>query len=227
MNFLFDIELFVDRKENPDVLKYSIPYFHFLAGNPENPCTKKLLAKIQETHQFIIPNSSWEKRIKKYWGDKLQSYRRNKFDPTYLDLGFIKKISMIDLPNGFILNEIDLKTVEYINNNISNYFSLYFGGSVEFMNQGVGYCIMDGDQLASFATSFLPFKDKLEIQVITLKEYRRRGFALIVCAKLIEYCLMKNIVPCWDAGNERSKKLALKLGYFNPISYQCYYWRNE
>ncbi|MFX0084672.1 MAG: GNAT family N-acetyltransferase [Candidatus Hodarchaeota archaeon] len=225
MRFLLDIELWVDRKEDPDVLKYSIPYIHFFAGNPENPCIDKLFAKVNKHHQFFIPNKSWEIKIKQYWGDKLQSYKRNKLDHSKLDLYSIQKISKKSLPNGFIIKEIDLKTVEFINQNISNYFSLYFGSPAEFMNKGVGYCIKKGDDLASFATCFLPFKDKLEVQVITLKKYRRKGFAFVVCAKLIEYCLLRKITPCWDACNESSLMLALKLGYSNPMLYDCYYWQ--
>ncbi len=227
MKSLVDIELWVDRKDYPDVLKYSIPYLHFFAGNPENPFINRLFAKVGKNHQFFIPNKLWEKKIKHYWGEKLHSYLRNKLDPSNLDLEYIQKCSTKRLPNGFIVNEIDLKTVEFIDHNISNYFSLYFGSPRGFMNQGIGYCIKEGDDLVSFATAFLPFNDKLEIQVITLKKYRSKGFALIVCAKLIEYCLLRNITPCWDAGNESSLQLALKLGYSNPMLYHCYYWKDD
>ena len=40
----------------------------------------------------------------------------------------------------------------------------------------------------------------------------------------IQTALEKNLVPHWDAANEASVKLALKLGYTNPVSWDAYYY---
>ncbi|MHA1969870.1 MAG: GNAT family N-acetyltransferase, partial [Candidatus Hodarchaeales archaeon] len=60
--------------------------------------------------------------------------------------------------------------------------------------------------------------------ILTHPDYRGRGFATVVSAKMIEYCLEREIEPHWDAANPYSVKLALKLGFTDPESYKCYYW---
>ena len=50
---------------------------------------------------------------------------------------------------------------------------------------------------------------------------------MIVCAKLIQYSLENNLIPHWDADNEPSAKLALKLGFTSPERYNAYYWYVE
>lgn len=227
MNFLQNVELWVDTEDNPNILKYSIPYFHIFAGSSVNEGIEEIFTTVPERHQFIFPNQSWERVAKEYWGKKLHSYTRHKFNPKNIDLESIQTLAKKKLQNNFKISEIDIETVCYIDKKISNYFSLYYDGPKVFMAKGVGYCIKDGNELASFATTFLPFRKNLEIQVITLEKYRRKGLALIACAKLIEYCLVNSITPCWDAANENSAKLALKLGYTDPISYQCYYWKKD
>ncbi len=46
---------------------------------------------------------------------------------------------------------------------------------------------------------------------------------MISCASLIEYSLLQGLVPHWDADNEPSAKLAIKLGFSNPEKYNAYY----
>ncbi|TFG94575.1 GNAT family N-acetyltransferase, partial [Candidatus Thorarchaeota archaeon] len=39
--------------------------------------------------------------------------------------------------------------------------------------------------------------------------------------------LENNLVPHWDAANEQSVKLALKLGYSNPKTWEVYFYKSE
>ncbi len=75
--------------------------------------------------------------------------------------------------------------------------------------------------------SSIRITNSVEVDVQTLAEYRGQGFATIVTAKLIEYCLERGIEPHWDAMNELSADLALKIGYTNPEPYRCYHWREK
>jgi hypothetical protein len=52
-------------------------------------------------------------------------------------------------------------------------------------------------------------------------------FARVLGAKMIEYCLEREIESHWDAANPDSVKLALKLGFTDPESYKSYYWRKN
>ncbi|UCE12568.1 MAG: GNAT family N-acetyltransferase [Candidatus Heimdallarchaeota archaeon] len=216
--------LYIDEEENPTILMYSLPWIHIFAGNPSSATVKEFFSKIKAGN-LIFAENSWIPEIKEFWGNKLHSFTRTHFSPTNLDLHHIQKLKEKPLPDGFSIMHINRETIEFIEENLTNYFSLMYGSIDKFLSEGVGFCIKEEDKLASFATSFLPFKQNVEIQVITLEEYRRRGFATIICAVLIEFCLNNGLTPDWDAENELSVKLALRLGYTNPNSYKCYFWR--
>ena len=84
---------------------------------------------------------------------------------------------------------------------------------------------MQGEKVVSLAYTPFPFIDEFEIQVYTEDsvEYRRKGLATAVSAALIEYGLERGLTPHWDAANETSLKLALKIGYSNPKKWEAYY----
>lgn len=88
---------------------------------------------------------------------------------------------------------------------------------------------MHGDKPVSLASGSIPHTDLLEVQVATVEdpEYRRKGFGTAVSIALIEYCLKNNIEPVWEAANDTSVQMALKLGYSKPENVYQYYWRNN
>ena len=77
----------------------------------------------------------------------------------------------------------------------------------------MGYVIMEDDVIAAACTSAFVFSKGLEFNIVTHPEFRNRGLATIVAAaRLIIDCLDKGLEPHWDAANDISRKLALKLG---------------
>jgi predicted GNAT family acetyltransferase len=79
--------------------------------------------------------------------------------------------------------------------------------------------------VVSIASTLTPFKDEFEIEVRTENsaKYRQKGLATIVSSALILHALDKGYIPHWDAANEISVKLALKLGYTDPFSWEAFY----
>ena len=94
----------------------------------------------------------------------------------------------------------------------------------DFCTYGVGLSLVYENQLVAVAFSSFMHDQKLELGMETRQEYRKNGFATIVCAKLMSDCLEKNLEPIWSCrlGNHGSFNLALKLG-FEPTSYLPYY----
>ena len=70
--------------------------------------------------------------------------------------------------------------------------------------------------------------NKCDISVETIEGYRGKGYATLVCAKLIEYCFDNNIEPVWECrdDNVSSAQLANKLG-FTHIRNIAYYIKDE
>jgi GNAT superfamily N-acetyltransferase len=57
---------------------------------------------------------------------------------------------------------------------------------------------------------------KLEIEIQTHRQFRRRGSARAVAAALILYCLKHGLEPCWDAANEPSAASHDNWGFTRP-----------
>jgi len=100
----------------------------------------------------------------------------------------------------------------------------FWNNASEFALQGVGFSLMVEDQAVAIAFSSFMHDEMLELGMETKSEYRRRGFASIVSAKLIDYCLERGLEPVWSCrqGNHGSYNLAIKLG-FEPIACLPYY----
>jgi predicted GNAT family acetyltransferase len=93
------------------------------------------------------------------------------------------------------------------------YHFLNYHSAEQFVQKGVGFGVIAGSRIAAACTSALVCSTGIEMNIITLPAFRKKGLATLVAAKLIVYCLENGLVPHWDAANEVSKQLAGKLGY--------------
>jgi hypothetical protein len=100
----------------------------------------------------------------------------------------------------------------------------FWNNASEFAMYGVGFSLMVEGQVVAIAFSAFMHDEMLELGMETKLECRRRGFASIVSAKLVECCLERGLEPVWacSQGNHGSYNLAVKLG-FEPIAYLPYY----
>ncbi|MCG3252660.1 MAG: GNAT family N-acetyltransferase, partial [Candidatus Heimdallarchaeota archaeon] len=149
---------------------------------------------------------------------------RTKFSSENLDINHMKEIQKT-LPEGLVIEKLTEETIKNISKQANNITRLLFPSPENFIKRNFGFCILDGEKITSLALAASPIYDKhFEIHIETDPEYQRRGLAMISCAKLIEYSLQEGLVPHWDADNEPSAKLALKLGFTKPEKYHAYYW---
>jgi GNAT superfamily N-acetyltransferase len=101
----------------------------------------------------------------------------------------------------------------------------YFWNNVgDFLQKGIGFSLVIGDEPVSTAYSAYIFNNKLELGIETSPDYRGKGFAQHACVALIEYCLQNNYEPIWSCRleNTGSYNLAKKLG-FEPTVTLPYY----
>jgi hypothetical protein len=102
--------------------------------------------------------------------------------------------------------------------------SNFWDSAEEFLNKGMGFSLPYNNRIASTAYSAFVHKDKLEIGIETLDEFRGKGYAYYACSALIDYCIANGYEPDWACRleNTSSYKLALKLG-FEPCEEFSYY----
>ncbi|MFW9778151.1 MAG: GNAT family N-acetyltransferase [Candidatus Heimdallarchaeota archaeon] len=224
---------FVNSLTNPEVVMFLCQQGPcFLTGNSKAEELKEFLVKIPEKTYIYVPSQEWESSFRAQW-TYFGYIPRTELSAKSLSLQIIRRI-FSPLPKEFQLKKVDIEAVRQIpNQNFSNYLvemKNYFGSPEKFIEEGVGFCIQKNEAILCVVIGFLasvPITQSLELYIATHPDYRGRGFATLVGAKMIEYCLTKGIEPHWDAANPLSVKLAQKLGYTHPEPYKCYYWRKN
>jgi hypothetical protein len=216
--------LWVDSLEFPSAALWQLKILNAVTGDSSNSAAEELIRKVEPAQIIFAPDSEWEKVIRSVWGKRMGVQQRTKMSPHSLDIEYLRKLREI-IPDGFTLERMDLATVKTLDKRMAMHIPLFFGGSKEFSEKGIGFCIKHEGKVVSTASTFTPFTNEFEIQVETsgTPDYRRKGLATAVSAALIVYALENNLIPQWDAANEKSIGLALKLGYSNPESWQAYY----
>ncbi|WP_212936917.1 GNAT family N-acetyltransferase, partial [Bacillus hominis] len=219
----------VNDLENPKVAQITVGIFTFYAGDSNAKETEELLRNIPERILVIVNSDEWKKRLETFHERKIDKFLRYKFKRNADVFNHTKLQSFISaLPKGYELRKID----EHIANNpslhnVSEDFISQFCSIDDYVNRGIGYCILYNGEVVCGASSYSIYDDGIEIEVATDFDHRRKGLATVVCAALILDCLEKGKYPNWDAANSTSAKLADKLGYVFDKAYDTYFVNNR
>jgi len=215
----------VDDADNPTVAAIVYAPMVLMAGDCESRCARDYLGSIPEKIPVVLPDEDWERVFRRIHGSKTMAQRRTMLNPKSLDIEHVRTLKG-RLPEGFILCEMDESSILSMDKTLTKSIETFYGVA-RFVEEGVGYCVKHGELVVSVAHTAFPFVRDFEVQVSTLEkpEYQRQGLATVACAALIEYALDHKLVPHWDAANDASVNLALKLGYSNPSTWYLYSWR--
>jgi RimJ/RimL family protein N-acetyltransferase len=237
-----DGKVFVDDDINPNLFYVIHPYgMSLLFGKVSADfCTTRLKDyilcrnKLRKTNEFlqVYPNEI-ETKIDKILGEKLYLVEnmQNHEDQIFVKHKrinfkfnheiFSKFISNHGL-NKYIFRKVDDSLFNETEGKVVP--KRFWNNANDFTLYGVGYTLRYDSQDVAIAFSAFLHDDMLELGIETKEKYRRHGFACIVCAKLILYCLENNFEPVWSCGldNRASYNLALTLG-FEPVRHLAYY----
>jgi len=61
----------------------------------------------------------------------------------------------------------------------------------------IGFVLLDEDKIVSICTSAFTSSERVEIEVHTADNYRRRGYTSLTASALIEECLRRGKQPNW------------------------------
>ncbi|MFX1252792.1 MAG: GNAT family N-acetyltransferase [Promethearchaeota archaeon] len=215
---------FTDDLNAPTVVLFSLDWMRFLAGDYQSPRLRDVVSKIPEGTPFLVPNDNWVPRLQQCW-NYLGKGRRTALSSAHLSLAHVRQF-LGPVPSGFAVHKVDISIARQLDLDQWDHIPKYFGSVEQFVTQGLAYVIKDvhHDTVVCMASSYLPYTDTLELDIVTLTDYRQKGLATIACAHLITECLQHGIKPHWDAMNDMSVNLALKLGYTDPEPYKLYGW---
>lgn len=222
---------FADSAEHPKYAKIVTACFAFLAGDATAPGASELIDYLPDDMEnkfqlFVPENEVWTELVQKSYGDecikKITRYAIKKEG----DIFDRKKLhSFVDeLDPQFEIKSIDGDLYDAcLGIDEFHDFCGNFKSKEDFLAHGIGFVILKEGEIVSGASSYTYYKEGIEIEIDTKKEFRRMGLATVIGAKLILACLEENRYPSWDAANMESVHLAEKLGYHFDHEYDAYY----
>jgi RimJ/RimL family protein N-acetyltransferase len=178
----------------------------------------------------VLPLQQWRSKVE---GDEIFKTKLVKtgyrvpfiFNPTeYQALGEWKET----IPSSYSIRRIDKYLLSQDRENVAmDEVSKFWRSVDEFMEKGVGYCSMKGDQVISTCISVFISKNEYEIGINTYdREHRGKGLATLTVRAFIDYCLLNGVTPHWTTETFRLDSIAIaeKLGFKKLQEYPSYYF---
>ncbi len=213
---------FVDDFRAPTACVVAMNYsFVFLGGRPAAGFIERALLRLRRDQPLQVvwpdgrpPRAPAPDRAV----DRIEF--RERLDPA----GSRLREASARMPEGGSIARIDAHTIERC---IWRDEVASAAGSVaEFLAHGIGFCLVLAGRIVAEAYSCFWGMDRVEVAVVTHAEHRGRGYAGVVCARLIEACEAIGFKSYWscDAANGASVRLARRLGFTNPREYRLLYY---
>ncbi|HBI85736.1 MAG TPA: hypothetical protein DDX71_05550 [Ruminococcus sp.] len=119
----------------------------------------------------------------------------------------------IPAPAGFTLRRIDAALFPRVQGRIVPAFS--WETAEQFLANGFGWCLMDGETVAATAFSAAVAADAADIGIETAEAYRRKGLAKAAAAAVMREAVSRGKMPVWACheANIGSQKTAQALGF--------------
>lgn len=208
----------VDSLECPTVARLDTGAFTIFGGNPESTAARELIAA--KPISFVTPeNTSWEKALYETGYSGFTKFPFTQWNAYNLNCKTLKSLADT-LPTGYSRQRLNTKLCEQLPAALDNeYFFENFKNIDDFLQRGIGYCIVFDGVIVAAATSMAAAADMIDIEIETAPNYQNKGLGTAVAANLILDCLRHDINPKWLAANEKSSRLAKKLGFTQGESY--------
>jgi GNAT superfamily N-acetyltransferase len=134
-----------------------------------------------------------------------------------------RNYAVVDAPQGFELRRMDAGLLERLGG-IPTWQS-----TEDFLAHGLGFCLLQGDEIVAHCASVFATQERVEIDVHTSEAFRRRGLAQAAASALIKACLESGREPNWECfwNNEASNGLAARLGFEKCADHDIFYWEPE
>ena len=128
------------------------------------------------------------------------------------------------LPDGYELRRIDAELIERCR--WRGVVLKSCGTIARFLEVGIGWCAMRGDEIVSESYAVCRSATHYEIGVVTARKYRGLGLVVPTCTRLVEDCKDTGLDVYWSChrSNLASQRAAEKLGFTDPRPYRyfCY-----
>ena len=220
-------QVFVDRQPNPrSALVINNFGFMCLIGAELNPEFDDALVelisganKIRSSYLlWYSPPQAWQQKL-----DVAGARRRERI--RYEFQGNTRYLSEpISCPSGFEIRKLDTELIPKTKKFGVEIDSRFWSSAQDFNENGLGFCIINDDNVVSMCYAAAISEGLAEVYVATDEAYRQQGLAGLVSQQFIRECLTRGITPTWDCFeyNTGSRRLAEGLGFSELVHYPFY-----
>lgn len=197
--------------------------FWFIAGDASAPAAADALRRVPQRGTIVTSGGAWDERVRSTLGGNMHERTRTEMAtpmPTAWNRDRLHAMASA-LPDVFEIRRVTKNDVHafasFEKDLVAN-----FGTIERFLERGIGFGVWHNGQCVAGCSSFTLAGGKLEMEIDTHPDFRRRGVARSVAATMILHCLDEGIEPCWDAHNPESATLATQLGFVDPMRYTVF-----
>jgi len=214
---------FADDSDNPTAFKIEVGPFCYFAGEARNPGGHEMIKNLSPYTLLMPPPVEWMNVAKEIHGERLAPFNRYSFSSKNLSVEHLDHL-LANSPFKDAIQPIDTAIATRSLKESDSIVDLSdFDSAKDFVERGVGFCLMNNESIIGAAYSSLVCSKGIEVSIFVFPEHRRRGIATALGGKLLKWCLEHNMDPHWDAANPESFKLAEKLGYVYTETYHAYF----
>jgi hypothetical protein len=217
------IRVVVDDPLNPVIALIRYGTFGVLGGDATHIAAGELIQSIDLPCAIQPSPESWMNLLENWYEEKIKRIERFSFTHAHINAAHLTDI-ITQHPYGDALHDIDMATArsmekeEWHKYHLGNYDS-----PDDFAANGFASGITIDGELASICSAALRCSSGIEMNIITLPAFRNKGLAAVVAASTIKKAISNNLIPHWDAANQGSARLAIRLGYRPAGSYSTSY----
>lgn len=219
-------QIYVDQIDNPRVALAFTPEGEYLAGDVGHEAAYEGLKETISPRAYLVfYPESWETKLDRIWVN--QAAHRHARQHLRFEQARIPNWQQL-IPAGFQLVQVDraflartnLKNHDTVVDRLGGWHSVDY-----FLQHGFGFCMVEGDTVASCCFADCVVGNQCEIGIATDMKYRRRGLAALVVAATVDYCLANGLTQIgWHClqSNVGSRAVAEKVGFVLTQEYSAY-----
>ena len=211
---------YADDPQRPTAWRITVGPFWYFAGDADGPGGRALLGEFPAYNLLMPSPPAWIAAARQTFGDRLVRFPRYSFAADSLSEAHLA--GLLDRwPQRERVRRVDAELLARPDNFVE---TEDFDSPDDFLARGIGYTLLEDDNLAGAAYSSLVCSRGIEVSLFVAEPYRRRGVAMALSAALLLECVRRGLRPNWDAANLESCSLAEKLGYTSAGTYDSYYY---
>jgi GNAT superfamily N-acetyltransferase len=211
---------FVDSAAEPRVfLIEQDQFFCYLAGDFTSETGGAFLSAIPSNRFLMAGTPGWQDAARAHYGERLRPVLRYSYSAETLAADPVGRLAA-GSAHAPKIRRVDAALA----GRQTPYLALgAFDSPEDFVERGIGFCLVQDDQILGGAYSSLANSHAIEVSIVVDPKHQRQGVATALAAHLLQWCLAHHVRPSWDAANAASCNLAEKLGYRKTGEYTAYY----